>query len=268
MDAPLFRRIFHHDKIGLGGMILRDKAGDSEYGLTAGIIGLSYHKALNRRGNNFIMLGFQYFIAQRTIDYTALRFGDQFNGNSYDPGLQTSEQFENNQYAISDMNLGVKWYFHHINGIRYEAGLAISHLLEPNQSLYNVIKIPLKKKYSLTYKNIIPYKKRFEIVPSIYYSRQGIYNELIFGSLVNIKQLENNQPPLDFNGGIFTRWNDAVIFMVGATYKLYNFGLSYDLNYSRLRKSSVYRGGPEISLSINLGRERDLVKREVSCPIF
>jgi hypothetical protein len=95
-----------------------------------------------------------------------------------------------------------------------------------------------------------------------------VYNEFIFGSLVNVNQLEHNQLPVDFTGGIFNRWNDAVIIMVGASYKLYNFGLSYDLNYSRLRKSSVYRGGPEISLSIHLGHERGLVKREVSCPIF
>ena len=268
LDAPLFGRILHHDKIGIGGMVLRDKAGDSEYGITAGILGLSYHKALNRRGNNYLLFGIQYFLAQRTIDYTALRFGDQFNGNNFDPALQTSEQFSKDQYAISDLNLGIKWHFHPINGIQYETGLSVSHLLEPNQSLYDVIKIPIKKKYTATCKSTIPFKNRFEAIPALYLSRQGKFNELIFGGLLNIKQDEKNALPLDFSGGLFNRWNDAVIIMVGASYKLYTFGLSYDLNYSGLRKSSDYRGGPEISVSINLGRERNLIKKEVSCPIF
>ncbi len=268
LDAPLLKRLFHHDAIGIGGLIVRDKAGDSEYGFTSGGLSLSYHKALNRRGNSFLLVGIQYSIVQKTIDYSALRFGDQFNGNSYDPDIQTNEKFVLEQLSYSDFNLGTKWFFHSISGITYHAGFSISHINQPNQSLYNIVDIPLKRKFLITYGNIIPIKGRIELQPGLSYSRQGRYNELLFGTLLNFNQTDNSAWPLDFNAGLYNRWKDAVIFMVGATYKLYNFGLSYDLNYSGLRKSSVYRGGPEISVIVTFGKERNIVKREVSCPIF
>jgi hypothetical protein len=46
--------------------------------------------------------------------------------------------------------------------------------------------------------------------------------------------------------------HDAIILMAGGEYKRLNFGLTFDLNVSRLVEASYAVGGPELSVTYTL----------------
>jgi hypothetical protein len=68
--------------------------------------------------------------------------------------------------------------------------------------------------------------------------------------------------------GVYTRFDDALILAAGLEYSLYNFCISYDVNYSNLHQASAYQGGVELSLSVILNKQVKKVKREINCPVF
>lgn len=52
-----------------------------------------------------------------------------------------------------------------------------------------------------------------------------------------------------FGGGIFYRWNDAIIVDFFFDWQNLRLGASYDLNVSRFIQATKIRGGFEVSLS-------------------
>ena len=54
----------------------------------------------------------------------------------------------------------------------------------------------------------------------------------------------------------------------GFDYKSINFGVSYDVNFSRLKPASNVRGGLEFSINYIFSRNKYVLKKESPCPIF
>ena len=49
--------------------------------------------------------------------------------------------------------------------------------------------------------------------------------------------------------GAFYRWDDAIIPLVKLNWYQLSFGFTYDVNISKLKPASLYRGGLEASVS-------------------
>jgi len=100
---------------------------------------------------------------------------------------------------------------------------------------------------------IIGLNESFSILPYAFYSRQGSLSEIMFGSnvLYTFKQASKytkNEKGMAAGGGVFYRWNDALILSVLLEYSNYTFGFSYDINISSLQSASNKKGAFEISL--------------------
>ena len=70
-------------------------------------------------------------------------------------------------------------------------------------------------------------------------------------------------------GGIFYRWNDAIIPVVKLNYYHLDIGISYDLNVSKLAVASGVRGGMELTLSYkNYLNVKNSSINKTRCPVF
>jgi len=82
------------------------------------------------------------------------------------------------------------------------------------------------------------------VKPSLLYMTQGPASELTFQGRLGKAMNEN----LSINGGLGFRTGDAVQVLLGADFKQYKIGASYDINISGLNAASSTIGGFELAL--------------------
>ncbi|HEU4470367.1 MAG TPA: type IX secretion system membrane protein PorP/SprF, partial [Flavisolibacter sp.] len=100
--------------------------------------------------------------------------------------------------------------------------------------------------------------------------RQGSYKEFISGFMYGLKiGPYTDDPDYFLQGGVFLRWQDAVIPAVQLDYRPFSVSLSYDVNVSGLSRLSHGRGGYEFSLKYTGFLDRDNSSANaVRCPRF
>jgi len=267
-ELHVLKRKFHRDLFGGGLQINRDKAGDSEYGTLQALFSLSYIKSINSKNSHFISWGMQLGPSQRTINYDALKFDNQFDGFQHNPQLAHNEQFVKTGFWYLDISSGFHWHYQLNKEQRYDAGAAIFHLNKPDQSFLDYSNINLDSKLVIYGNSVLQFWDKTDLLPGFLYMNQGKYRELLFGTRVSFIK---DRRPLDYsatNVGLFIRHKDAVVVMFGIDYKSYTFGVSYDINTSGLRVASDSRGGLELSATYRLNKSSKVIPREVPCPIF
>jgi len=267
-ELHILKRKFHRDIFGGGIQINHDKAGDSEYGTFQSLFSFSYIKSLNKKNNHFISIGIQTGASQRKINYNALKFDNQFDGDAYNPALSHGEDFKKDNLWYFDFSSGLHWHLQLNNEQSYEAGASLFHINSPNQSFLGYDNILLDKKLILYGNAYLQFWDKTDLYPAFLYMNQGKYREFVFGSRVAFIKDRHpiNYTATDF--GLFIRHKDAVIVVLGIDYKSYTLGLSYDINISKLKTASNSRGGFEISVTYRLNKSDKIIPREVPCPIF
>lgn len=268
VDLPMIKRPYRQELYGFGAVLYRDVAGDSEFGTTQLNLSFSYIKSLNRRNNNFLSFGIQAGVAQRTLNYSALYFDEQFHNGRYNPSTNHTETFARDNFLFGDINAGVNWVYQPKNRQMWNLGLAVFHLNRPKQSLFNDNSIRLDMKVIGTATTTLKLDKDIDLNPMIMTSFQGTYKEIIFGGLTKYILDKDPLTYTTLNAGIFYRAADAAYLMIGGEYMKFNFGLSYDINMSRLKVASRYKGGWELSVSYIFNKYKPRKIKELPCPIF
>ena len=150
----------------------------------------------------------------------------------------------------------------------YTLGFSIFNLNKPNQSLVTDQEEPLGIRWSVQGSMTLPQRREWEYQPSVFYNRQVRQQELIVGIIAKNHRYSKPEVNTVVFGGVFTRIGDAAILMLGIEYEYLNFALSYDVNYSGLRKASYLRGGLEVSVQYTFQKPQGVTKRGVTCPTF
>ncbi|MEI6766569.1 MAG: PorP/SprF family type IX secretion system membrane protein [Bacteroidota bacterium] len=267
-DMQVVKRKYHRDALGLGIVLNRDQAGDSKFATTQAAVCISYIKTLNRFNTNLISIGIQPGIVQRSISYASLYFDDQFNGNSYDPGLAHNENFSRSNFMYFDLGAGAHWMYQRTTSTNFSAGLGVFHLTQPGQTLFYESTVRLEIKYSGYAAIQFSAKPSLDLIPSALYMKQGPYSELMVGTQIKFVRDRHLLSYTSINTGVFMRASDALVLMAGFDYKKFNFALSYDVNLSRLKPASKLRGGFELSLIYVHNRAKSLRHKDIPCPIF
>ena len=268
LDMQLLKRKFKQDIIGIGIVFNNDKAGDADMGTTAGSLSLSYTKGLNRRNSHFISIGLQAGGAQHKIDFTKLYFDNQYDGDQFDPTIENGENFSRNNYSYIDVSAGIHWFLQMEDQLIFNAGFSAFHLNQPKLSYFDNEDVYLNTRFVVYTNASIGLSKNSDMIPSLLIMKQGVYNQIIVGS--DFKFTLNNSPYFysTISVGGYIRNKDAFIAKVGLDQRRWNFGLSYDFNFSDLHPASRYLGGYEISITYIINQVRQKKVKEVPCPIF
>lgn len=257
--------------VGYGVQLYSDKAGDSKFGTTQILMNASYMLALNTLSTQFLSFGISGGVGYRSLDYSQLHFDQQFDGYRFDPNIAISETFSRSSLYYPDLAAGVHWSNYYNLNLTFNTGASISHINKPAISLFNDSKTRLYRKLILYHSTqLIAVPNKLTITPMLVWSVQNTHQELLLGGSQKYRVYKNGLFPKPYSIilGVYTRWNDAFIVLTGIEIERLTLQFSYDINYSGLRKASLYRGGPEFSLVYIINNIGSNKQAKIMCPIF
>lgn len=240
--------------------LFSDRAGDSNMGSTQGNLTIAYHVRLNKK--NTLGLALQPGFFQRSIDYTYLQWGNQFDGMHYDYSMPSGEQTGSQSFTKYDIGTGIVWTHNNTDGdihvtdnhdVNAHAGISLFHVGTPKYSfmqtgeqLYMKLVIHGGLTKSLG-------DSKVAINPGFFYYRQGPAQELYIGAMFRFLLTQDSKftgfkSASAFYLGGYCRTRDAITLRFLYEYAGWGFGLSYDVNTSSLKEATNTRGGLELSL--------------------
>jgi type IX secretion system PorP/SprF family membrane protein len=253
---------------GMGGMVLRDKAGSN--GLTSTTIALNYSYEARINYKRAVRGGLRMGYSMRGTDPSGYLFADQV---IRDNAAQTIEPNLIERVSYLDLAAGALYYSE-----AFWAGISVNHLNRPNMSLMIDGDAPLERRtsinvgyrFSTNAQHLSKADTRMTI--ATHYKMQGKWDQLDLGWYIDHGQL---------TGGLWYRGlplfkaykqgygnNDAVVLMAGyQTESQLRFVYSYDITISKLTMKSA--GAHEISLIYEWPKKaRGKKPRIVPCPKF
>ena len=268
-EVKFFKGLAAGDFITAGFQLTNDVAGDSKLKRTQFFPVLNYHKLLNEENNTMIALAFMGGYVSESFDPGKLRFDDQFVNGSYSASNPTNQTFSTTGFNYFDASTGISFSSLINNNAKFYIGAGLYHFTNPSLSFMNDNEITLNKKwvfntglsaYTNTYNRIVIYAD--------YFMQGG--DRLAQGGFLFSHNFDHtgDNARLSLSGGAVYRWKDALIPVVKINTEKLSIGLSYDVNTSKLKTASNYRGGFELTLSyIDLWNGKNSEARKVECPI-
>jgi type IX secretion system PorP/SprF family membrane protein len=202
----------------------------------------SYAHRVNLNGGWFFRPGLEVGVGSKSNQFRNLTLGDQININtgvvnpiSIDPfGNNTGSQF------FLDIGTGIVFEKEEFNGSTYWFGASVKHLNRPNISFIEGETVPLNIFYSLHGNYRFPFLLDNTIMLTANYMQQGPYNRLDVGSIFQFSDFligltaATNPARNDFNTNLLT----SVNAFIGVEYTEFRFGLSYDMNTTKIGNTS------------------------------
>lgn len=240
------------DYLGFGVLGFFDRTGSINLTTLSGNFAVSYNKNLNQEHNTFLSFGLMGGYLQRNYDPSKMTLGNQFNGTNYDPSLPSGENLPSPKMSQMDIGFGANYTSNTgaDNKTNYSIGLAAYHLTRPENNFYgNIAGVRQDMRFNLNAGSNWLITETWSAQALGNFMMQGKYTEIIVGGMAGRKNAESGSADmLVLYGGLMYRWNDAIIPVVKIDFNDLTFGVSYDMNVSKLKAASGLRGGFELSL--------------------
>lgn len=267
-DVALLRgKLPGKDWLGVGLVVLNDRAGDGELKVNKFQASAAYHKSFGISGKYILSTGIGLSYVAKSIDYGKLYFNDQWDPNNlfFDQGFTTSEPVDEDALHYIDLSAGTHFTYVHSKKFNVSTGLSVFHLNKPKESFpgrdNRLGMRPLV--------NVIAYTKisdRVHLEPGFMWMYQMKAQEYIIDLLAGFTFLNEGKfkNSIVFLGAA-GRPKDAFAPMVGFQYKTLRIIMNYDVNVSSLQNASNNNGGFEISVVYTGQRSKEGI-RMIPCP--
>src|SRR5450432_831363 len=265
-DAQVFRNRIETGWLGLGGVILRDVAGTGSLTSTKAYASIAYHQELGL--SSLLTAGFNVGWANKRIDQTKLTFPDQFDGKFFDINQPTSVLLVNNNISYFDLQVGMNYAYFPTEDIYINAGYSIQHVNRPKETFFGDNTDDKISMRHIAFINAI-YKINDDVIinPNIYYTTQATASELVLGLNAAYNLSEHGEKQII--AGLYYRYQDAVIPMIGLEVDNIRFTFSYDVTTSSLNNFNHSQGATEFNI-LKKGFYNDFNgdRRQALCPTF
>ncbi|MGB4958024.1 MAG: PorP/SprF family type IX secretion system membrane protein [Saprospiraceae bacterium] len=250
------------DILALGITFFGDRVSTFDFNTNQIVLTGAYHKLLDYKTKQYIGIGIQGGIFQKSINYEDVTFQDQFNAIDGFT-LATGENLPPNNRAYADVSLGVYYSIAPTKSFNFHLGAGYFHANQPNISYFNIPEIidpnvlktdVLDAKWSVHSGASIQTSERMSVQPRINALVQGPHAELNLGTTFRYKLSGTSGQYLHFGPyirgvkNINTYGLESVIAMVGLEMNNFIIGFSYDQNISNLVKDRRSLSSLEISL--------------------
>ncbi|REJ82916.1 MAG: type IX secretion system membrane protein PorP/SprF [Bacteroidetes bacterium] len=255
-DAPVGKGNLGTNFFGAGLLLYQDKAGTSGFKHTVLQGSLSFTAAMDGVGDHFFSVGFQGGLNQFALDLTKTTWDSQWNGDDFDPSLNSFESIQLQQFSYLDLNAGVLYYYVPDGDNTFSAGASLSHIGSPNVSFFTESDAPLRRKITVHGGGdfVLNKDKTSWIDPRFMVLMQGKQTETMLGGYIKNKvqfksRYTNFRKEAYFYLGGFYRINDAGILSARFEYNTLGLGLSYDFNASNLSRLGGSANAFELNIS-------------------
>jgi type IX secretion system PorP/SprF family membrane protein len=252
---------------GFGMLLFHDQAGDATFRTIEAQGNISRSIKITRDSMHVIRPGINFGMNHRQLNWDKLNFDSQYNGYIFDQSLPSNESYLSDRKTNFSWGFGLIYEWQKSSRIRFTTGLGLFNLNRPNQGFYN-IEIKRDQRFNSFIKGNFKLNERWDLVPSIQFSFQGVYREFILGSSGKFYINPSKGIHRAINGGIWYRSKDAGYLSLGYEHKDIFVGVSYDINLSKLAPASNRRGGLEIAVRyvIRKFKPKKIIHRV--CPDF
>jgi type IX secretion system PorP/SprF family membrane protein len=252
------------DRVGLGLTMLQDQSGDGRLNWTQQALTLGYGRKLSRQWQAFLAAQPNFY--SRSVNVSRLTFGDQHNGEYYDPTLPNGESIETGRSSFFSLGLGGLVRFMPQNGIlgMVEAGIAQYHVNSPSYGFYEGAQADLPAHTAIhiaTVQRVGPGQSYQMLMHRIQGPYRQTFMQAGYRYILDLKQ------PLQFDGAVAVRLGDAMVPSLTTRYGPFSVGLSYDFNFSDFKSATNNLGGPEIALRYSIWPVEPPKAIKV-CPVF
>ena len=265
-DAQVFRERLDNGWLGLGGLILADEAGSGGLRSTKIYGSVAYHQMLG--SSSLLSAGFNVGWANKRIDQSKLKFPDQFDGKFFDGNLGTSVALTNNNISYFDLQAGMNYAYFPQENIYINAGYSIHHINRPTETFFDQSldsnRIPMRH---IAFLNAsLKINERVILNPNAYYTYQAKASSFMLGLTGNYNLSGVGEKQLI--AGVYYRYNDAAIAVLGFELNNIRFTFSYDATTSGLRNFNNAQGAQEFNLMKRGFYNPGGNTKQVLCPRF
>ncbi|MEZ4800402.1 MAG: PorP/SprF family type IX secretion system membrane protein [Flavobacteriales bacterium] len=231
-----------------GVSLFTDKAGDSQLKTT--MLNLVFGRSFTptNKEKDQLNVGAMFGLTFMSIDYSALRYDNQWNGFSYDPSINAGEQYTRDSRSYLNLNIGASYSYFIDDTRSLKGGVALFNLSNPKQSFFDQAFVRLDPRVVVHGNYLQKLNDQWQIEPMLLFMSQAKFIEFNIGGR-GYYVLDNrswNYEALYF--GFLGRTRDAGNIIAGMKYHQWDVGLSYDVNLSSLKPASSGRGGFEIGV--------------------
>ena len=262
--AVLRNHLPDFDTWGVGILALTDKAGDGI--LTNNYIGLStsYHKALDEDGFQQIGVGFQGTYGQKRLNTSKLLFEDQLTPFGFTGVTREIFDAENMNINYLDVNAGLLYTGSTNETNNFYVGASVYHINRPKES-FKGANWSVAPRTTVSAGGYFPVSDILTLHTSGIYQLQNSASETVVGGALAASFDDLSENPSNVYGGVWYRFNDAIIPYLGLEFSGLRIGVTYDINTSSLKSGSESRGGMELSI-IYIKRPEGF--KGIPCPKF
>jgi type IX secretion system PorP/SprF family membrane protein len=258
------------DFFSIGVLGYADKAGSIDEKITAIYPAVNYNKSINPEHNSYISVGFTGGYVQYSFDPAKATFNNQYMNGMFNAANPTLENIPNAKMSMWDLGGGVNFNSSSGEGNKFNYILGFSgyHFTQPVVSYYHNTKVSENIRWNTNGAFSCVINDNLSTQFQANYARQGTYNEIMAGGLVNWTQAKGMDNLFVLSAGAFYRLNDAIIPVVKLKYKTLAVALSYDVNISTLSPASNLQGGTEITIFFTGNYTDKGITRKTVCPKF
>lgn len=239
-----------HNLITIASQMSVDAAGDIRLKRTQILPSISFHKSLSEESDTYLTAAFQAGAVSSQFDPTQLKMGDQFRGGSYEASNPTAQTITASGYSYWDVNAGLSFSSTLNHKTNFYIAVGMTHITNPTiKSVTGNAPGFLSPKISFNAGINAPSGEKGHITAFTDVMMQNGNRQLLSGVMygINLVEYDNGDPDILYVG-TFMRWGDALIPIVKVGFNHLSVGLSYDVNISKLKVVSNFRGGLELSI--------------------
>ncbi len=249
-----------------GGLVFNyDQAGVSK--LSAATLGVNASYTVGLTPGVLLTGGAMIGGAQRRFDDTDLTWGNQWDGDSFNPNLPPLENFDRMSFFYLDLGVGLNLRLQKTSRTKIDLGGGAFHLNTPNNTFYPGGQSNLPIRIAAQAYGSVEVLPRLDLMGNFLLQFQGPYQEVVLGGMLNIHVSTRAAREVQLGLGLGVRLDDALIPQIALQYDGWRAGFSYDINTSMFQVATNERGGPEFSLMYIITDVRSLDQTKV-CKFF
>ncbi|MFN9711242.1 MAG: PorP/SprF family type IX secretion system membrane protein [Bacteroidota bacterium] len=255
--------------IAWGVNLLNQSAGDGGFNYLNAYGSAAYQGVkFGKNDNHRIVFAIQAGIINRRIDKTKFKTGEQWNPiTGYNASLATGEEgLMATQSTVLDIGAGALYYDASPDKkANLFAGVSAFHLNRPKDAFISNGNVELEAiplRYLAHGGVSFNLSNKTRVVPNAIYMVQGTAREVVLGTYVQL----NVNPETDFMVGGYYRLDDAFAPFVGVDWKEFLFGVSYDVNASKLGAWNRNVNAFELSLTYRKRKPGQSIYEYIRCP--